>query len=486
MLRRKGEGSLASRLVRVAALWSVLALGLAGFVLVGLYQQAGERAFDALLDQHAKILLASLLPEPDVPAAAAPAPTAGPAIAGQGPVALEPAALRLQAPGALGEPRFSLPLSGWYWSVRSTDGSVLFSSSSLVGDALSLPAVPEGETSLSGFALGPGGEEVRYLRRQLDIGLASYVISVAIETGGFRSDVRDFAGMVGATLAVLGIGLVGAIFWQVRFGLRPLTRLQHSLAEVREGLMDGVDEDMPRELAPLAGELNALIRSNREVVERARTHVGNLAHALKTPLSVLINEARSAEGPLARKVEEQTSHMQTQVQHHLERARLAAQRRVIGVACDVEPLVERLVRAMGRIYRDRDVELDWQAPAGLRFRGEAQDLEEMTGNLLDNACKWARLQVRVQVRQLAADRSGRSFLELLIEDDGPGLSPDQRREAVQRGKRLDETVPGTGLGLAIVVDLAGLYGGEVALSDSDLGGLAVRLTLPAADERLVS
>lgn len=468
------QGSLAQRLVRVAALWSVLALAAAGFVLVGLYQQAGERAFDAQLDQHIKSLLASVLPPP---------PEAGDQTA-QGETETKPPQRdppALQQPKALGEPRFSLPLSGWYWSVAQADGTVLFTSPSLVGDALVLPDLQGQEKAISGFAAGPGGEEVRYLRRIIKLGDSEFLFTTAIETGGYRQDVRSFARSVAITLIIVGIGLVGAIFWQVNFGLRPLTRLQASLADVREGTREEVDESMPRELAPLAMELNALIHSNREVVERARTHVGNLAHALKTPISVLMNEARSTDGPLADKVREQTGLMQTQVQHHLERARLAAQRRVIGVACEVAPVTERLARAMGKIYQRQGIEVIHQAPSGLKFRGEAQDLEEMAGNLLDNACKWAASRVSLEIHRLT--ESGRSRFELIIEDDGPGLTDTQMREALKRGKRLDETVPGTGLGLSIVADLAALYGGSLHLARTSSGGLSARLILPAAEER---
>ncbi|WP_331461895.1 ATP-binding protein [Roseibium limicola] len=467
-------GSLAQRLVRVAALWSVIALAVAGFILVGLYQQAGERGFDAQLDQHVKTLLASALPDtPNAVAGAAAAPDV----------------LRLREPDALGEPRFSLPLSGWYWSleqVAEARTDVLFASASLVGDPLVLPQIGATDELASGFAAGPGSEEVRYLRRRVALGDQSYILSAAIETAGFRADVWEFARNVALTLLVVGIGLVGAIFWQVSFGLKPLTRLQRSLSDVREGRREQVDEDMPRELAPLAVELNALIHSNREVVGRARTHVGNLAHALKTPISVLTNEARTSEGPLAQKVAEQTALMQTQVQHHLERARQAAQRRVIGVACEVEPLTERLARAMSKIYQSRGIDLSHDAPEGLRFLGEAQDLEEMVGNLLDNACKWARSEVAIEVRRQEAEGHGRRWLEVVIEDDGPGLSEEQMREAVKRGRRLDETVPGTGLGLSIVADLAALYGGAVRLERAQRGGLRAKLQLPAADERTLT
>jgi len=454
--RMVGQRSLAGRLVLVAAVWSVIALAVAGFFLVGLYRSAGERAFDAQLEVYVRSLLADMVVESDT----ADAP------------------VTFRAPRSLGEPRFSLPLSGWYWTVRRAESNeIVFASLSLVGDPLPLPAL-EGAPSLSGFGEDPSGQEVRFYQSEIEIGSDKLVVAVAIATADFRAEVAEFARQVAFTLIVFGLGLIGAVFLQVRVGLRPLVRLRGSLSAVRKGEADQIDENLPTEIAPVAVELNALITSNREIVERARTHVGNLAHGLKTPLSVIANEARTHEGAFADKVSEQAGIMSTQIQHHLERARMAAQRRVIGVSCEVEPILSRLVRAMEKIYRDRELLLDLEAPQTLRFRGESQDLEEMTGNLIDNACKWANSRVSAKCAPLL-EGGGREMLEILIEDDGPGLSEEERREAVKRGRRLDETVPGTGLGLSIVADLAALYGGRLELDRSHLGGLKVRLVLPA-------
>lgn len=451
------QRSLSGRLVLVAAVWSTLALVIAGFILVGLYRAAGERAFDTQLEVHLNTILAEMV-SPDASGGATPG---------------------VKRPENLPEPRFSLPLSGWYWTVRKAEAAdILFASPSLVGDPLTLPPLGEKET-LSGFAQGPRNEEVRFLQNRIAIENVPYVIAVAAGTAGFREEVSQFARQVGLTLLAFGAGLVGAIFLQVRVGLRPLSRLRASLSAVRMGDAESIDENLPREIAPLAVELNALILSNREIVERARTHVGNLAHGLKTPLSVIANEARANPGPLADKVDEQASIMSTQIQHHLERARMAAQRRVIGVSCEVEPVLDRLVRAMDRIYQRRGIGLKLSAPAGIRFRGEKQDLEEMSGNLIDNACKWAAAQVTVTVRALHESGSARSMFELVIEDDGPGLSEEERKEAIKRGRRLDETVPGTGLGLSIVADLAALYGGRLDLDRAGTGGLRARLVLPS-------
>jgi len=458
----KAEGrqrSLAARLVIVAALWSAIALALAGIFLVSLYQRSSERSFDAQLEVHIKALIAEML---ETEAAA----TTG------------VATTRVTEPTYRGDPRFSLPLSGWYWTVRRADSpGILYASASLVGDPLNTPPIGQADES-AGFIVGPTGDEIRVLQQRISIEDNAYVIAVGAATAGFWADIAEFARMVTLTLCLVGLGLILAIFFQVRVGLRPLMRLRASLSAVRQGDADRIDEALPREIAPLAVELNALIVSNKEIVERARTHVGNLAHGLKTPLSVISNEARASGGPLADKVTEQTAIMSTQIQHHLERARMAAQRRVIGVSCETEPVLGRLIRAMGKIYRDKGVDVAFEQDGDIRFRGESQDLEEMSGNLIDNACKWAASRVVVHVAAMTDSATNRDMFTITVEDDGPGLTPDERAEAVKRGRRLDETVPGTGLGLSIVADLAALYGGRFELDGSRFGGLKARLVLP--------
>jgi signal transduction histidine kinase len=271
--------------------------------------------------------------------------------------------------------------------------------------------------------------------------------------------------------------------FQVRFGLAPLKRISDSLAAIRSGTSERLEGRFPEEIAPLARETNALIEANREIVQRARTHVGNLAHALKTPLSVMMNEATArGEDTLAAKVREQIGIMRDQVSRHLERARLAARLTVVGTVTEVRPVVTALARTMEKIHHGRGIAIDVEAPQDARFLGERQDLEEMVGNLVDNACKWARSRVTVEVVAERPKGSGNSVVRLVIDDDGPGLTPTEREQVqvAPRGRRLDETKPGSGLGLSIVVELAGLYGGELALGTAPIGGLRAELVLPAA------
>jgi signal transduction histidine kinase len=278
---------------------------------------------------------------------------------------------------------------------------------------------------------------------------------------------------------LLALGLALAVFVQERLGLRPLRAMRANLLAIRQGEATELKGEYPAEITPVAEELNLLIQSNAEIVERARTQVGNLAHALKTPLSVLTNEAAGQETPLAAKVTEQAGLMRDQVNLYLDRARRAARAQGLGALTEVKPVLDALARTLERINRDKGMSIAVDCPDGLKFRGERQDLEEMVGNLLDNACKWANARVAVAARPEAAV-AGRSLLALTVDDDGPGLEPAQREAALKRGERLDETKPGSGLGLSIVRETATMYNGSVRLERSSLGGLRAVLVLPSA------
>ncbi len=278
---------------------------------------------------------------------------------------------------------------------------------------------------------------------------------------------------------LLALALAAAAAIQVGFGLRPLRKLQSELAAVRRAEKERIAGRYPSEVAPLVDELNLLIGANRDIVERARTQVGNLAHALKTPLSVIVNEADAAPSPLAEKVGEQAKVMRDQISFYLERARAAARAGAIGQATRVAPALEALLRAFVKIYADRGVTFASSAPRELMFLGERQDLDEMVGNLLDNAGKWAAGAVALTVtREADPHAPGRSLLLFVIDDDGPGLAPQLRAAATQRGRKLDESKPGSGLGLSIVTDLAAAYGGSLQLDASPKGGLRAELRLP--------
>ena len=241
------------------------------------------------------------------------------------------------------------------------------------------------------------------------------------------TEIENFEYALSATFLTLAVALLGSTALAVRFGLRPLRVLQEGVTAIRRGEAERISGEFPRDVAPLAAEVNLLLDANREVVERARTQVGNLAHALKTPLSVIVNEAESGSPRLADKVREQAEVMTRQVSFYLDRARAAARANSPSAATEVRPVIDGLVRTFEKLYRDRGLTFSVSAPDGLRFRGESQDLADLIGNLLDNAGKWARARVEVGAeRDPQADSAGRAFFIAHIDDDGPGLDPEAR------------------------------------------------------------
>lgn len=454
--------SLAFRLFATAAALAILVLPVTAVVLVSIYRGAVERNFDARLALYLTNLVAASAP---------------------------PGATRPDEPRSLGEPLFERPFSGWYWQITPIGQPFpLYTSSSLLDAVLELPSASGAPANANhvrqAYVAGPENQRLRILEREVTLGQGetrSYSYAVAGDAADMQQDIQQFTTLLIAALSVLGVGLVAATLVQVRFGLRPLRAIQAGLAAIRSGEALALEGEYPSEILPLQQELNALIRSNRELVERARTHVGNLAHALKTPLSVITNEARGSDAPLAAKVAEQAEIMRRQISHHLDRARMAARIGVIGTVTDVGETAGGLVRTLQRIYKDRDLSITLTCPPGCRFQGERQDLEEMLGNLLDNACKWAASRVAVGVDCLpgASEEAGGRRLVITVDDDGPGLSQEERAAAVQRGKRLDESKPGSGLGLSIVADLAHLYKGSLTLEAAPGRGLRARLDLPA-------
>jgi signal transduction histidine kinase len=313
-----------------------------------------------------------------------------------------------------------------------------------------------------------------------------FLVAVAGDPNEIDEEVHGFDWWLLITFLALGLVLLLITTFQVRFGLAPLKRISESLAAIRAGAALRLEGKFPEEIAPLARETNALIEANREVVERARTHVGNLAHALKTPLSVMKNEAAArSDDPLAAKVNEQIDIMRDQVARHLERARIAARVTAVGSVTDVRPVVDALARTMEKLHRTRDLSIVIDAPTAVKFRGERQDLEEMVGNLVDNACKWAQSRVAVEVIAARAESPlHTAMVRFVVDDDGPGLSASEREQASRRGQRLDESKPGSGLGLSIVTELSALYGGGLTLSNAPIGGLRAELVLPGVSATL--
>jgi signal transduction histidine kinase len=386
------------------------------------------------------------------------------------------------------DPRFNQTFSGRYWQVQQVAGPDMTPSPSLFDERL-VPSVAQveamrvarGATIFLNITNGPRGQPIRLagqLLRLNDVN-APIVLLAAADTRPALAAATRFNRTLFLALAALGLGLIVAVVLQVRVAMAPLNRVRADIAEVRTGKRAKLHEDYPTEITPLTTELNALLDHNREVVERARTHVGNLAHALKTPISVLLNESRTEKGKLAELVTRQAEMMARNVDHYLQRAHAAARAEAIGARSPVRPVLDDLARTLERLYGARkDIEVNVSGAEQAWFRGERQDLEEMVGNLMDNACKYG--EAKVEARLVAASGPG-AALVIEVDDDGPGLSPDQQEVALKRGARLDETAPGQGLGLSIVSELARAYGGSLTFSRAELGGLSARLALPSAD-----
>jgi signal transduction histidine kinase len=450
--------SLALRLFLSATAWAVIILLVTSIILSSLNRHSVERAFDRRLGVYLRTLVADL---------AAPEEAAS-----------------AKFPQSLGEPLFELPLSGWYWQVARLDpGTHDVRSSRSLWDR-GLPHLEsmtsDADGTREGYVDGPQGQHLRLLERTIDLGAdGHFLVSVAGDSAEITQETRAFDQTLAITFSLLAAVLLLTTMFQVRFGLAPLKRITDGLAAIRAGKAEQLAGRFPDEIAPLARETNALIEANKEIVERARTHVGNLAHALKTPLSVVVNEATAHKrDPFAAKVLEQAEIMRDQIARHLERARIAARQTVVGSVSEVEPVVSALARTMEKIHRDRKIGIAVHADKQARFRGERPDLEEMVGNLVDNACKWAATRVSIEVAR--EHRPEADIVRIMVDDDGRGLSAAEREQAGKRGGRLDESKPGSGLGLSIVLELARLYGGELNLGSAPIGGLRAELVLPAA------
>jgi signal transduction histidine kinase len=453
--------SLALRLFVSATASALIILLMTGFVLSSFYREGVERAFDRRLGVYLRTLVADV---------------AAPEEAGE------------KFPQSLAEPLFELPLSGWYWQVTRLDpGKTDVRSSRSLWDG-GLPHLQDlgvhagADGSREGYVSGPEDQRLRLVERNIDLGdEGHFLVAVAGDAAEISDEVRSFDQALVITFSVLLVVLLLTTMFQVRFGLAPLKRITGSLAAIRSGNAERLTGQFPEEIAPLARETNALIDANKEIVERARTHVGNLAHALKTPLSVMVNEAAAhGRDPFADKVLEQADIMRDQVARHLERARLAARLTVVGSITNVADVVKALARTMEKIHRGRGVAIEVHADNDARFRGERPDLEEMIGNLVDNACKWASSRVAIEVMRDRPDAASETaVVRIIVDDDGRGLSPSEREQVALRGSRLDESKPGSGLGLSIVVELAALYGGGLKLASAPTGGLRAELVLPA-------
>ncbi len=436
-------------MVLIAAVWITMLLGVGGLALVQVLDDTLTASFDEQLanNLNAMINAAELDEVGDV---------------------------RLLRP--LGDQRFAEPYSGLYWQV-SGGGHAPFPSRSLWDRQLALPPGNQDcRTPCKFESTQFPSETLRVIARSVRLPGAAqpFLFQVAQSSRDLDRQKARTRTVVGWSLGVLGIGLIVMVGLQSIYGLAPLRRVSKAIAAIRSGEARRVEAQFPVEVEPLVAEINELLAHGEAQSEAARRHAGNLAHALKTPMSVLIGEARGRDDPLARTIEAQVQVMRRHVDHQLARARAAGRRAASTARTPVWPSLEAIARTVGRIHQGK-VLIDLAGDREASFRGEQQDLEEMLGNLIDNAALYGGGRVFITV-EANADQ-----VRVLVEDDGMGIAPDQRSRLFERGERLDTDKPGTGLGLAIVKDVAELYGGSVALDSSeDLGGLLVTLTLPLA------
>ena len=445
--RPRSTGSLGRRMIGVAAAWILLLLVGGGVALDRVLAQAITQSFDDSLEYQLVALIRSAQIEPD------------------GDVGL------LEE---LSEQRFFEPYSGLYWQISGTG------------------ADPEASRSLWDRTLDTGpahSDEAVHLRdsgqfaeeplrvAERDVLLPGSPVIWRFQVAQTRKALNEQLGAVRKTLvrsfAILALGLIVMASLQAIYGLWPLRRIRTGIAALRNGDRSLLDAPMPVEVRPMVDELRGLIDHNEKQAEEARTHAGNLAHALKTPLTVIMNAATADADDLAELVVRESATMRRQVDHHLARARAVGRRGQTQLRADAWQSVEAVERAVTRLYPH--VRLDADGPRDIMVRIERQDLDEILGNLMENAAKYGGGSVFVTISRVA------DSVSFLIEDDGLGIAEAHRENIFDRGARLDTGKPGTGLGLAIVRDVVEIYGGSVSLEESeDLGGLAVRLTLPAA------
>ncbi|MBS3821051.1 MAG: hypothetical protein KGY81_04730 [Phycisphaerae bacterium] len=440
--------SLSARLILFSVFWIALALLGTGAIIIHQYKVHIEQYYDAHLHSHLEEVIGAV--EPD----------------GRG-------GARLARPPT--DPRFYRDGSGWYWAVLRGE-ELLASSGSLGTRRLDVARLSLNEGPHVLIIEGPDDQSLRahitHVAMPGDLGFLTFVSSAPAMT--ISDNVADFSGHIGNSLLVLGAGLLAALLFQVLIVMRPIRSIRERIAEVRAGNIERLPADYPEDLQPLVDELNHVLDHNETLLRRARNHMADLAHALKNPLTVIRNAARDMRGEESKLILDQSHLMAASIDNALAHARMHAHGGGLARRTGVQSVLEDVRFAVEQMYRDRDLEILLQDCDEACFRGEPQDLEQMIGNLVDNACKWAEATVTVGCH------SDGGTLRILVDDDGPGIDEANHGKVRQRGVRLDEATPGHGHGLAIVRELAELYDGELVLTRSATGGLHAELILPAA------
>ncbi|AMO71286.1 sensor histidine kinase [Sphingorhabdus sp. M41] len=435
-------------MIGIAAAWIVILLFVGGFALDRVLNDAVTRNFDNQLEYVLTAMIASAEIGPD-------------------------GEVFLNRP--LGDQRFLEPNSGLYWQI-SGKGHDDFPSRSLWDRTLESNISHDDRETHIYDSKQFVDEPLRVLERTIILpdSNTKWLFQVAQSRDGLDAQIANIRSILVNSFLILALGLIGMAALQTLYGLWPLRKIRIAIAAMRTGQQRRVVEPMPNEVTPMVDELNALLDHNEKQAEEARRHAGNLAHALKTPLTVIMNSATAKADDLADTVIREAGVMRRQVDHHLARARAVGRRGHAHSRARVWQSLQAVERAVGRLYPHVRIDIDGDKDAVASV--ERQDLDEMIGNLVENAAKYGGGSVFVTVE------SDDQFVELQIEDDGRGIPEEERQRIFDRGVRLDSGKPGTGLGLAIVRDVAEIYDGSVALEESeDLGGLLVRLRLPRSE-----
>ena len=435
-------------MIGIAAAWIVVLLFGGGFALDRVLTDAVTRNFDNQLEYVLTAMIGSAEIGPD-------------------------GEVFLNRP--LGDQRFLEPNSGLYWQI-SGEGHDDFASRSLWDRTLTADFGHDDTETHFRDSNQFSDEPLRLLERTIILpdSETKWLFQVAQSRESLDGQIAEIRSILINSFLLLALGLIGMAALQTLYGLWPLRKIRSAIASMRSGQQQRVVEPMPNEVTPMVDELNELLEHNEKQAEEARRHAGNLAHALKTPLTVIMNSATAKAPDLADTVIRESGVMRRQVDHHLARARAVGRRGHAHSRARVWPSLQAVERAVGRLYKHVRIDIDGDQDAVVSV--ERQDLDEMIGNLVENAAKYGGGSVFITVE------TGKKFVELLIEDDGRGIPEEERIRIFDRGVRLDSGKPGTGLGMAIVRDVAEIYDGGVELEESeDLGGLMVRLKLPKSE-----
>jgi signal transduction histidine kinase len=462
-------GSLRFRLLIITFFWVLIALLATGFMINRLFENHVHQQYERQLQVYVDYLIAATVIENDQP----------------------------QVNEQFQNPKFNVPLSGLYWQINNDEGQVVLRSRSLWDEQL---ATPNDSLSLGASHFhqlqGPSKQKILLLEQNIRFDSSPNLmwrIMVAEDATDFMKSIEQWQKLLFIILLVLFVTLVVATIAQVISGLSPVRRLQRNVKQLQDGVVNRLTGRYPNEFEPLVHDFNHVLDANDKVINRARAQAGDLAHAIQTPIAVMVNELDHAQKQLNQSssgsydtqqqqliqtVRDQLDTLQSQVKWRLSRARVAAHAQSHHLLTSLKPIIESTLRVMHKVHAERNLTFEFKvSPESFFFKGEAQDLQEMVGNLVDNAGKWAKQNVLIT---LYVENNS---IHIVVEDDGQGIEPGLRVEVMRRGVRMDEHIPGSGLGLAIVKELCELYDGQLTLEQSPLGGLKAHLSLPGRADR---